>query len=123
MNREIRLRLTPEAAAAFLKHREEYFRGLEEDFYAHYHVETLEPKVVDKGTNVWNLAQESETPFWLFLKHNPGRRLDVLKPGDTLMLPVVEEGWRRWAFTRYATTGEYLDGMRHFLRGPGNATP
>ncbi len=117
MGRAVNLRLDSSAAAAFLRRREEYFRGMEEDFYARYHVETLEPLVVAKGANVWNLAQEREVPYWLFLKHNPGRKLEALMPGDTLNLPVVEEGWRRWGFTRYAGTEEYLKGVGRFLRG------
>jgi hypothetical protein len=118
MDRKIRLKLDSAAAAEFLKRREEYFRGLEEDFYARYHVEGLEPLAAVRGTNVWNLAQEREIPFWLFLKHNSGRALDVLRPGDTLLVPVVAEGWRRWGFTRYAGTRDYLEGVHRFLHRP-----
>jgi len=128
MGREVRLTLDSLTADIFLKRREEYFRGMEEDFYARYYVGSLESLKVIEGMNVWSLAQEREIPYWLFLKHNKGRSLEKLGLGNMLFLPVVEEGRRRWGFARYANGREYLSGVRRFLmdtsfRAPEESTP
>ncbi len=121
IGRVLHLRMDSAAAAVFLRRREEYFRGREEDFYSRYHVDSLEPLVVTRGLNIWSFAQDHDIPYWLFLKHNPGRALDSLMPGDTLMLPVIVEGWRHWGFTRYANTRDYLNGVRQYVAQAGAA--
>jgi membrane-bound lytic murein transglycosylase D len=115
MGRRIRIPLTEEKAREFVKRREEYYRAIEEDFYGSYYVSTTEPFRVEKGMNLWNWAQEKEIPFWLLQKHNPGKALNELHPGDTLNMPVIETGNRRWGFTRYGNSAEYLSGISRFL--------
>ena len=115
LGREIRLRLSREQAEAFQRRREENYRGVEEDFYGSYHVSVLEPLKVEKGMSVWSLAVERELPYWLLQKHNQGRDLAALHPGDTLQVPMVEAGLRRWGFTRYAGPQEQLRAMGQSL--------
>ncbi len=102
-------------AEDFLKRREEYYRAIEEDFYSNYYVSISEPVVVQKGMNLWTWAMEKEIPFWLLQKHNAGKSLNAIHPGDTLNMPVIETGIRKWGFTRYANTKEYLAGIARFL--------
>jgi membrane-bound lytic murein transglycosylase D len=115
MGRKIKIPLTEDKAKEFVKRREEYYRAIEEDFYGSYYVSTTEPFRVQKGMNLWNWAQEKEIPFWLLQKHNPGKALNELHPGDTLNMPVIETGNRRWGFTRYGNSKEYLSGISRFL--------
>ncbi len=115
MGRKIRIPLSEEKAKEFVKRREEYYRGIEEDFYGNYYVSVLDPLVVAKGLNLWTWSQDREIPFWLLQKHNPGKSLNELHPGDTLNLPVIETGNRKWGFTRYGNSKEYLAGISRFL--------
>jgi membrane-bound lytic murein transglycosylase D len=115
MGRRIRIPLTEEKAAEFQKRREESYRAIEEDFYGNYYVSMTEPLVVQKGLNLWSWSQERELPFWLLQKHNPGVALNELHPGDTLHVPLIENGIRKWGFTRYANSREYLSGISRFL--------
>ena len=115
MGRRIRIPLSAEKAAEFQKRREESYRAIEEDFYGNYYVSMTEPLVVQKGLNLWSWSQERELPFWLLQKHNPGVALNELHPGDTLHVPLVENGIRKWGFTRYGNTRDYLSGISRYL--------
>jgi hypothetical protein len=116
LGRRIRIPIGEEKSKEFLKRREEAYRAIEEDFYSNYYVSLTEPVRVEKGMNLWSWAQEREIPFWLLQKHNAGKILNELHPGDTLSLPVIETGIRKWGFTRYGNSKEYLSGISRFLR-------
>jgi membrane-bound lytic murein transglycosylase D len=115
LGRRIKIPLAEDKAKEFMKRREENYRAMEEDFYSSYYVSTTEPLAIEKGQNLWTWAQDEEIPFWLLQKHNPGKALAELHPGDSLNVPVIETGIRKWGFTRYANTKEYLDGVARFL--------
>lgn len=115
LGRRIKIPLPEEKAKEFMKRREENYRAIEEDFYSGYYVSGTEPLAVEKGQNLWGWAQDEEIPFWLLQKHNPGKSLADLHPGDTLNVPVIETGVRKWGFTRYANSREYLGGVARYL--------
>jgi hypothetical protein len=115
LGRRIKIPLAEEKAKEFMKRREENYRAIEEDFYSSYYVSGTEPLAVEKGQNLWTWAQDEEIPFWLLQKHNPGKSLAALHPGDTLNVPVIETGIRKWGFTRYGNSREYLDGVARYL--------
>ncbi|MDF1614500.1 lytic transglycosylase domain-containing protein [Desulfurivibrio dismutans] len=76
--------------AVFEEHRYEYHKSLEEDFYAAYRVEGVEPYLIQAGDNIWVLGRdEFELPLWLIRKYNPDLVLDRLRPGDKIRIPVV----------------------------------
>lgn len=116
LGRRIRIPVAEEKAKEFVRRREEYYRAIEEDFYSSYYVSLTEPLTVEKGMNLWSWAQEREIPFWLLQKHNVGKSLNDLHPGDTLNLPVIETGIRKWGFTRYGNSKEYLSGISRYLK-------
>jgi membrane-bound lytic murein transglycosylase D len=122
MGRRIKIPLPEDRAREFMKRREEYYRAVEEDFYSSYYVSATEPLAVEKGMNLWTWSQDQEIPFWLLQKHNPGKALNAVHPGDTLALPVIETGIRKWGFTRYGNTREYLQGVARYLAS-GKAEP
>lgn len=115
LGRRIKIPFAEDKAKEFMKRREENYRAIEEDFYSSYYVSTTEPLAIEKGQNLWTWAQDQEIPFWLLQKHNPGKALAELHPGDSLSVPVIESGIRKWGFTRYANTKEYLGGVARFL--------
>jgi hypothetical protein len=116
IGRSIRIPIAEDKAKEFLAKREEYYRAMEEDFYGSYYVSQTEPLVVAKGKNLWSLMLEKEIPYWLLQKHNPGKALGEVRYGDTLHLPLVENGIRKWGFTRYGSSREYLSGIgRHIV--------
>lgn len=117
MGRAIQIPIAEEKAGEFLAKREDYYRAMEEDFYGNYYVSSVEPLVVAKGMNLWGLVNEKEIPYWLLQKHNPGRILNEIRPGDTLSIPLIESGIRKWGFTRYGNSREYLAGISRFIAG------
>ncbi|HLP41259.1 MAG TPA: hypothetical protein VK465_07105 [Fibrobacteria bacterium] len=115
IGRAIRIPMAEDKAPEFLKRREEHYRGMEEDFYSNYYVSSVEKMVIVKGMNLWSLVNEKEIPFWLLQKHNPGRVLSEVRAGDTLSLPLIETGIRKWGFTRYGNSREYLAGITRYI--------
>lgn len=115
LGRRIKIPLGEDKAKEFMKRREENYRAIEEDFYSSYYVSGTEPLAVTQGQNLWGWAQDQEIPFWLLQKHNPGKSLAELHPGDTLNVPVIETGIRKWGFTRYGNSREYLQGVARYL--------
>ena len=115
MGRAVRIPVGGDKAGEFLRKREEYYRAIEEDFYNNYYVSGTEPLRVEKGMNLWTWSQDREVPFWLLQKHNAGKALSEIQPGDTLNIPLIETGIRKWGFTRYGNSKEYLAGISRFL--------
>jgi membrane-bound lytic murein transglycosylase D len=115
IGQHVRIPMPQEKVADFVKKREEYYRAMEEDFYGSYYVSALEPLKVAKGMNLWTWAQDKEIPFWLLQKHNPGRVLSALQPGDSLNVPLIESGIRKWGFTRYGNSQDYLAGIAKYV--------
>jgi len=118
LGRKVVLPLDSLAAAAFIRRREENWRAAEEDFYGSYHVSSLEKSVATSGFSVWKLAHEREIPYWLLQKHNANLQLGALHPGDSLNVPVIVPGFRRWAFTRYTGPQDQIRAFAIRLQGP-----
>jgi len=87
-----RIRLSYERVSAeeFQRRRDEYQRGVEEDFFSSYEVDSLQTHKVGRGQNIWQICNDMyQVPIWLVAKYNPERDLSRLNPGDTLSIPVV----------------------------------
>ena len=87
-----RIRLSYERVSAeeFQRQRYEHQRGLEEDFFSSYAVDTLQTHKVGRGQNIWQICNDVyQVPMWLVVKYNPERDLSKLHTGDTLSIPVV----------------------------------
>lgn len=75
----------------FEEKRYEYHKEMEEDFFAAYKVEGLRSYRVKSGDNIWALCRnEFEIPFWLVRKYNATLDFNLLKPDQTLIVPLVE---------------------------------
>jgi len=118
LGKTISLRLGPEQAESLVHSREENYRAVEEDFYGSFHVSAFDTLIISRGVSVWSVAMQRELPFWLIQKHNRDKNLSDLRPRDTVFIPVVEPGIRRWGFTRYADTREQYRAMALWLSNP-----
>ncbi|MBI2881081.1 MAG: LysM peptidoglycan-binding domain-containing protein [Candidatus Tectomicrobia bacterium] len=80
-------RVAPEA---FEQKRLEYHKGLEDDFFENYQVTELDRHTIQKGENLWALAQNVyEVPFWLMARYNPSLFQSGVNVGDQVIFPVV----------------------------------
>lgn len=87
-----RIRLTYDRVAAeeFENRRYEYQRGIQEDFFSTYQVDSVKPYQITPGQNIWQICTDVfQVPLWLVVKYNPDRDLAKLKPGDELMIPTI----------------------------------
>ncbi len=74
----------------FHARRMEYHRGIQEDFFQHFKVVSVEMYTVRSGDNIWSLAQgQFRVPFWLLKRYNKEKDLLRLYPGDRIFAPVV----------------------------------
>lgn len=90
VGQRIRVAYDRVSAEAFEKLRNEFQRGMQEDFFATYQVDTLQTYRIKRGQNIWQICNNVfEVPLWLVAKYNPDRDLTKLKPGDELAIPVV----------------------------------
>ena len=84
------LPLDGKSVEEFEERRIEYHRGLQEDFYQNFRVESTQTYTVKRGDSIWRLCQQTfELPAWVVRDYNPGINLSQLKPGDQLHFPVV----------------------------------
>lgn len=80
-------RVAPES---FEQKRLEYHKGLEDDFFENYQVTDLRHHTIQKGENLWALAQNVyEVPFWLMARYNPSLFQSGVNVGDQVIFPVV----------------------------------
>jgi len=76
----------------FVANRYEYHLGLFEDFFASFKVEKVESMVVSKGDSLWSICHKAkDTPRWLVALYNPDQKLDRLRQGQKMNMPVVEK--------------------------------
>ncbi|MFC1821580.1 transglycosylase SLT domain-containing protein [Thermodesulfobacteriota bacterium] len=77
---------------AFEEKRFEYHKEIEEDFFASYKIDEIQPYRVKNGDNIWKLCYEVfEVPFWLIKKYNSHLNFNQLQPSHELVVPVVSE--------------------------------
>jgi membrane-bound lytic murein transglycosylase D len=90
VGQKIHLAFNNVGAEEFHRRRMEYHRGIREDFYQRFRVDTVQTHVVARGENIWVLCKEIyEVPLWLALEYNSDKNLEKLKAGDALLFPIV----------------------------------
>ncbi len=88
----IKIPLTRVKPQKFVANRYEYHLGLFEDFFASFKVERVESVVVSKGDSLWSICHRAkDTPRWLVALYNPDQKLDRLRLGQKMNMPVVEK--------------------------------
>jgi len=90
LHQEIKLVFNGISEKEFHRKRMEYHRGIEEDFFTSFAVESVLVHKIKSGENIWYLCnQVYEIPYWLVRKYNPNKNLERLNSGDELFIPVV----------------------------------
>jgi len=92
VHQQIKIPLEKVTKEGFEEIRYEYYKEMEEDFFAAYRIESIRLYKVRSGDNIWTLCQnEFELPFWLIRKYNADLDFSGLKPDQKLLVPVVEQ--------------------------------
>jgi membrane-bound lytic murein transglycosylase D len=90
VGQRIRLAYDRVNAEEFERRRFEYQRGVQEDFFSTYQVDSVKPYHIKSGQNIWQICTDVfQVPMWLIVKYNPDRDLAKLKPGDELLIPNI----------------------------------
>ncbi|MFH2132963.1 MAG: LysM peptidoglycan-binding domain-containing protein [bacterium] len=75
----------------FEEQRYEFHKEFEEDFLSAYDIEGVWQYKIKRGDNIWTLCKEQfELPVWLIKKYNLSVDLNKLRPGQKIVIPVVE---------------------------------
>ncbi len=90
LNQKIKIPFGVVTEKEFQQKRNEYHRGIEEDFFASFRVDSVVVHKIKRGENIWYLCnQVYEIPYWLVLKYNPNKNLEQLNSDDELLIPMV----------------------------------
>ena len=92
IGQRLRLRFEKVTLQDFEEARLEYHRGIEEDFFSNYQITGTRIHKMRRGENIWTLCyQVYDLPFWLVRNYNIHLNLFKLKPGDKIVVPIVED--------------------------------
>lgn len=76
----------------FEARRRDYHRLLQEMFFARYHITGTREHRVRNGESLWLLTRRYPTvPMWLMRQYNPDVNFAALRPGATVLVPLLEE--------------------------------
>ena len=77
-------------AGLFAERRQEYHKGIQEDFFNNYQINKLLIRNIRKGETVWEICNDVYSiPFWLLASYNPDKDINLLSAGDPLVVPIV----------------------------------
>jgi membrane-bound lytic murein transglycosylase D len=89
-NKKIRVPLNRVDPEKFEERRQEYHKGIQEDFFNNYQVSKLMVRNVEKGETLWEICNDQYfIPFWLLSGYNPGKNIQALKVGEPLVIPII----------------------------------
>ncbi|MBN1542811.1 LysM peptidoglycan-binding domain-containing protein [candidate division KSB1 bacterium] len=90
IGKKLSLIFTQVSAAEFHRRRLEYHKGIQEDFFGHFRIDSTRSYRIRSGDNIWHLCNRTFTvPLWLLRRLNPEVDIARLYPGETLLVPVV----------------------------------
>jgi membrane-bound lytic murein transglycosylase D len=74
----------------FAERRQEYHKGIQEDFFNNYQINKLLIRNILKGETVWEICNDVYSiPFWLLASYNPDKDVSLLSVGDPIVVPIV----------------------------------
>ncbi len=92
LHQKVKIPLDQISAQAFEQERYEYHKRLQEDFFAVYRINALQPYRIEQGDNYWTLCRDKfDIPMWLLRHCNPEVDFAMLRAHQRLMVPAVEE--------------------------------
>jgi membrane-bound lytic murein transglycosylase D len=91
VGRRLRLRFEHVSAETFEQRRLAYHRSLQEAFFARFQISDTREHIVQRGESVWVLShRQYDVPLWLLRQYNPDLDLSALRPGTSLIVPLLE---------------------------------
>ena len=89
---KIKIPFTKVDPDVFEERRQEYHKGIQEDFFNNYRIDKLLVRDVSKGETVWEICNEIYSiPFWLLASYNPEQNIDTLAEGEPINIPIISE--------------------------------
>jgi len=74
----------------FEERRQEYHKGIQEDFFNNYDIRKLTIRSVEKGETLWEICNEIYTiPLWLLSSYNSDKDIHSLAVGEPIVVPVI----------------------------------
>ncbi len=91
IGRSVKLDFSKVSRDEFEAKRQDYHRQLQEAFFAQFRIKGNETHVIRSGESIWILAQQRyNIPIWLLRQYNPDVDFGSVRPGTTLVIPLVE---------------------------------
>lgn len=91
IGRSVKLDFSKVSRDEFEAKRQDYHRQLQEAFFAQFRIKGNETHVIRSGESIWVLAQQRyNIPIWLLRQYNPDVDFGSVRPGTTLIIPLVE---------------------------------
>ncbi|MGA1869397.1 MAG: transglycosylase SLT domain-containing protein [bacterium] len=88
----IKLRLHNVTTEEFKESRIDYHKGIEEDFFDNFTVDSIFEYEVQRGDNLWTLCMEKfDVPHWLLERFNHHIDFDNLMPLTRIVVPAIIE--------------------------------
>ena len=89
-NDKIRVSFSRVHPGKFEEKRQEYHKGIQEDFFNNYEISKLAIRSVEKGETLWEICNEIYTiPLWLLSSYNADKDINSLSVGEPIVIPVI----------------------------------
>lgn len=74
----------------FAERRQEYHKGIQEDFFNNFKINKLLVRNVSKGETIWEICNDIYSiPFWLLASYNPEKDIHTLSVGEPIVIPMI----------------------------------
>ena len=75
---------------SFNNKRLTYHNNIQNNFFNEYHIVGTTIYEIQPGDNIWIICnQKYNLPYWLIAYYNRDKKWDMLKPGDSINIPIV----------------------------------
>ena len=89
-NDKIRVNFSRVHPGNFEEKRQEYHKGIQEDFFNNYEISKLAIRSVEKGETLWEICNKIYTiPLWLLSSYNADKDINSLSVGEPIVIPVI----------------------------------
>ena len=90
VNDKLRLSFAKTLPYKFDEKRQEYHKGIQEDFFNNFEISKLTIKSVKKGETLWEMCNDNYTiPLWLLSSYNSDKDIRSLSIGEPIVIPVI----------------------------------
>jgi membrane-bound lytic murein transglycosylase D len=88
---KLRVSFKKTGADKFEEKRQEYHKGIQEDFFNNYEIRNLTKRNVEKGDTLWEICHgiKNTIPLWLLSSYNSDKDMHSLIVGESIVIPVI----------------------------------